>query len=64
MPTLLFEVAEVRGKCPVYKVGDRIVIEGPRIDLERTDNLCIHALPSTASPSWHSFLILPPGNLP
>jgi len=23
-------------------VGDRIVIEGPRIDLGRTDNLCIH----------------------
>ena len=28
----------------MHRVGDRIVIEGPRIDLGRTDNLCIHAL--------------------
>jgi uncharacterized repeat protein (TIGR04076 family) len=24
-------VVEVRGKCPVHKVGDKIVIEGPDI---------------------------------
>ena len=41
---LEIEVVEVRGYCPVYKVGDRIVIEGPRIVLEKTDALCIHAL--------------------
>lgn len=44
MSPLIIEVAEIRGKCPVHRVGDRIVIEGPRIDLGRTDNLCIHAL--------------------
>ena len=37
-------VVEIRGKCPVYKVGDKIVIDGPNIILERTDALCIHAL--------------------
>ena len=43
---LVFEVVEIRGRCPVYKKGDRIVIEGPEIDLNKTDALCIHALPS------------------
>jgi len=41
---LEIEVIEVRGKCPVHKVGDRIVIDGPRIVLDKTDALCIHAL--------------------
>ena len=41
---LEIEVVEVRGKCPVHKVGDKIVIDGPRILLDRTDALCIHAL--------------------
>jgi uncharacterized repeat protein (TIGR04076 family) len=43
---LIVEVAEVRGNCPVHAVGDKIVIQGPRIVLEQTDNLCIHALAS------------------
>jgi len=38
------DVVEVRGRCPVHKVGDRIVIAGPSIELEKTDALCIHAL--------------------
>ena len=42
---LEIEVVEVRGKCPVHKVGDKIVIDGPRILLDRTDALCVHALP-------------------
>lgn len=41
---LEIEVAEVRGRCPVHKVGDRIVIDGASIVLDRTDALCIHAL--------------------
>ena len=41
---LVIEVAEIRGKCPVYKVGDKIVIDGPRILLDKTDAICIHAL--------------------
>jgi uncharacterized repeat protein (TIGR04076 family) len=43
---LEIEVAEVRGRCPVYKVGDKIVVEGPEIVLEKTDALCTHALSS------------------
>ncbi len=37
-------VCEIRGICPVYKVGDRIVIDDPKIILEKTDALCTHAL--------------------
>jgi uncharacterized repeat protein (TIGR04076 family) len=39
-------VAEIRGCCPVYKVGDKIVVDDPEIDLEKTDALCTHALSS------------------
>ena len=41
---LIITVKEMRGKCPVFKVGDRIVVESPKIVVEKTDNLCIHAL--------------------
>jgi len=46
LSVLLMEVAEIRGSCPIHGAGDRIVIDGARIDLQRTDNLCIHALSS------------------
>lgn len=36
---LEIEVAEVRGRCPVYKVGNRIVIGDLEIVLEKTDAL-------------------------
>ncbi|MEM3703003.1 MAG: TIGR04076 family protein [Candidatus Bathyarchaeia archaeon] len=39
-------VCEVRGRCPVYKVGDKIVVDDPEIDLQKTDALCVHALSS------------------
>jgi len=41
---LEIDVAEIRGKCPVHKVGDRIVIDGASILLKETDALCAHAL--------------------
>lgn len=43
---LEIEVCEVRGKCPVHKVGDKITIDGPKIVLEKTDAACVHALSS------------------
>ena len=46
MPVVMMKVTEIRERCPIYKKGDKIVIDGARIDLDRTDNLCIHALPS------------------
>jgi uncharacterized repeat protein (TIGR04076 family) len=41
---LEIEVVEVSGKCPVHRVGDKILIDGASIVLDKTDALCIHAL--------------------
>ena len=41
---LIISVDKIKGKCPVYKLGDKIVIEGPKIVMEKTDAICIHAL--------------------
>jgi uncharacterized repeat protein (TIGR04076 family) len=37
-------VCEIRGKCPVYKVGDKMTISGAEILMDRTNAICIHAL--------------------
>ena len=39
-------VHEIKGKCPVYKIGDRLIINDPEIILKKTDALCTHALSS------------------
>ncbi len=46
---LVVTVKEVRGRCPVFKVGDKILIESPKIVPEKTDALCVHALGSMLS---------------
>lgn len=37
-------VHQIKGHCPVYKIGDKIIIDDPKIDLKKTDALCTHAL--------------------
>jgi uncharacterized repeat protein (TIGR04076 family) len=39
-------IHEIRGKCPVHNLGDRIIVAQPEILLKETDALCIHALPT------------------
>lgn len=51
------EVCEVRGHCPVYKVGDKITVVDPEIALDETDALCVHAL----STILHYVLVLERG---
>ena len=46
---LVLTVKEIRGRCPIHKVGDRIVVESPKIDAGKTVALCIHALGSMLS---------------
>ncbi|MGD8506839.1 MAG: TIGR04076 family protein [Candidatus Bathyarchaeota archaeon] len=46
---LILTAKEVRGKCPVFKVGEKIVIESPHIIPKETDALCVHALGSMLS---------------
>jgi len=43
---LVIKVKEIRGKCPVFKLGDKITVESPKIIPEETDAICIHALGS------------------
>ena len=44
---LVVKVVNVEGKCPVYKVGQKIVLdEGYRINLEESDDICMHSLAS------------------
>lgn len=44
MAKLIITVKEIKGKCAVHTLGDKMVIDGPEIDLENTDRICIHAL--------------------
>jgi len=46
MERLEIAVIEIRGKCPVFNLGDRIVIEGPSVKLDETDAICTHAFAS------------------
>lgn len=44
MTKLLIKVVKINGECAVHSLGDEIVVNGPEIDLEKTDRICIHAL--------------------
>ncbi|AEC52181.1 hypothetical protein PNA2_1266 [Pyrococcus sp. NA2] len=46
MERLVIKVKAIRGSCPVFKIGDKIIIEGPEVKLNETDALCIHAFAS------------------
>lgn len=46
---LVITVKEIRGKCPVHKVGDKIIVEAPEIVTAETDALCVHAFGSMLS---------------
>jgi len=46
---LVIKVKEIKGKCPVHKVGDKIIVEAPNIVTAETDALCVHALGSMLS---------------
>ncbi len=45
--SLVLEIVEIKGQCPAYKIGDRIVIEnGFKVDLKKTTAICMHSLAS------------------
>jgi uncharacterized repeat protein (TIGR04076 family) len=47
MMKLLIRVKEIAGICPVYNVEDRITLkDGYKLELDETDNLCMHSLGS------------------
>ena len=44
---LIIEVVDIKGECPVYSLGDKIVLDdGYKVDPKKTDNICLHSLAS------------------
>ena len=44
---IVIEVKEVIGRCNAgYKVGEKIVLKLPNVDLDKTDRICMGALNS------------------
>jgi len=44
---LVIRVIKIKGKCPVYSVGDRIVLDdGYKLNLKETTNIWMHSLAS------------------
>jgi len=43
MYRVTIDVKEIRGRCPVYAIGDRIILDGYYIDSRMSSNICIHA---------------------
>lgn len=44
---LAIEVIEIEGQCPVYRIGDKIILDdGYKVNLRETDNICMHSLSS------------------
>lgn len=37
-------IKEIRGYCPIYKVGDKIIMEKFYVDSRNSERVCIHAL--------------------
>ena len=44
---LVIKVVEVKGRCPVYELGQQIVLtDGYILDSSKTDTVCLHSLGS------------------
>ncbi|MCG6980300.1 MAG: TIGR04076 family protein [Deltaproteobacteria bacterium] len=44
---LIVRVVEIKGKCPVYEVGNKITLkDGYILDTEESDMVCMHSLAS------------------
>ena len=41
---LIIEAVKIKGNCPVFNLGDKMVINGPEINLKESNKVCIHAL--------------------
>lgn len=49
MYKILIEVIKIRGNCPIYKVGDKILLNGFYIESKNSSNICMHAFSSMLS---------------
>ncbi len=46
---VLITVKEVKGTCPIYKIGDILLLEGYYVKSEGSTNVCMHALAGMVS---------------
>jgi uncharacterized repeat protein (TIGR04076 family) len=42
--TLIIKAIQIKGNCPVYKLGEKTIIDSPEINLKKSDKVCVHAL--------------------
>lgn len=42
-------VKEIKGKCPIYKPGDKIILKGYYIDTKNSAPICMHAFLAISS---------------
>lgn len=42
-------VKEVRGKCPLYQVGDKMVVDNFYINTQESNDVCVHAFSAMLS---------------
>ena len=40
---VIIQVKQIKGSCPVYHVGDEIVMDGHYINSRKSSNICMHA---------------------
>ena len=52
---LRITVKEIKGKCPLYQVGDTMIIDKFYLDTAESENFCIHAI-SAMFPLLSSFI--------
>lgn len=43
--TAMIEAVEIRGRRPLHKISGKMVIEGPKINLEKTDKSAVMRSP-------------------
>jgi len=53
--SVVIEIKEVRGVCPLYKPGDQIILKDFYINSKQSKNVCIHLL-SAASTLLSAFI--------
>jgi len=49
---LTITVKEVRGKCPVYRPGDKIVIDDFYVNARESKDVCMHAFSAMLTLIW------------
>jgi len=61
---LVITVEQVKGRCPVYRKGNKIVLDrGYSVNMSETDCICIHSL-SAIMPFYVALAKgIPPGNM-